>query len=213
MPLVRDKKKRIDWVEVKARLAQSQAGIEAAFVHEERDAEKIYQERALQLAARRESESRSAEVIRALVVMLGEERYGLELNGLIEVLPFTNCSPVPGGPSELAGVINRRGEIRAVIGLSRLLGLAGSASSDTGGGYVVMLRTDAGEVGLQVDQVERIAFVDTATLIAPSDAITAREGYVRGVSSEGLIVLNPSVLFTYPVFQNKGFRETALGTA
>jgi len=54
------------------------------------------------------------------------------------VLPFAPCAPVPGAPPQFLGVINLRGELRAVVDLARLLVPSADGNSDSE--FVLMLR-------------------------------------------------------------------------
>lgn len=199
MPLMKKEARRIDWSEVKRRLAVSHDAIEKAFVQDDQRIQEIFQRRSLELA-RRQRSNRIEAGFRALVCGLGHERYGLELGALLEVLPFAKCTPVPGAPPELAGVINLRGEIRSVVSLSCMLGLAGSESDRRAEGYIAMLRGGSVELGLRVDHVERITFVALESLTVLGEvgaALPAR--YVRGVTPDRLIILDISAILSHPV--------------
>lgn len=209
MPLINSKARRIDWVEVKRRLAMSQEAIDKAFIPDDQRVQAIFHRRSLQLA-RRHSAQRAEAGFRALVIALGQERYGLELRGVLEVLAFANCTPAPGAPLELLGVINLRGEIRPVASLSRILGLVGPESAPRSGGYIAMLRGGSVEVGLRVDQVERIAFVSLDSLSVPGEGGAALpDPYVRGVTPDRLIVLDLSAILSHPLFTGKSAADRA----
>jgi chemotaxis signal transduction protein len=139
-----------DWHALHRRLQEAEARLAAAEAHDAGALERLLRERARRLAARtppRREETRSA-----LVVRVGEERFGLEPGALAGVAPFEGASAVPGGPPELAGVVATRGEIWAVHDLGRLTG-TGEAGS---GGHVVLLRHPRRRVGLRVDAAERV---------------------------------------------------------
>jgi purine-binding chemotaxis protein CheW len=214
MPLVNRKAGRIDWAEVKSRLAKSQAAIENVFVEDEQRSQEMFHRRALQLASRRHSPARTPTGFRALVFSLGPERYGLEICSLVEVLPFAHCTPVPGGPAELVGVVNRRGAIRSVVSLSRMLGLAGPGSDERGRGYIVLVRSGDVEVGLRVDQVEGITLVSPESwMAAGKDEAALRNGYVQGVTPDGLIIVDLPAVFSHPVFKGRSLEATGTGGA
>ena len=200
MPLMKKEARCIDWSAVKRRLAISQEASEKAFVQDDQRVQEIFQRRSLDLA-HRQNAKRVEAGFRALVCGLGHERYGLELGALLEVLPFAKCTPVPGGPPELVGVINLRGEIRSVVSLSCMLGLVESESAQQARGYIAMLRSGRGELGLQVDHVERITFValESLTLVGEAGAVLPNR-YVRGVTPDRLIILDLSAILTHPVF-------------
>src|ERR1043166_6920649 len=105
--------KGFDWSQVRKKLQQSQMSADS----DRGRTETIYRERAARLASQRALPEASP-TLGALVFTLGTERYAVELRDLVEVLPFDSCTPVPGGPQELLGVINWRGEIRPGLSLA-----------------------------------------------------------------------------------------------
>jgi len=114
---------RIDWEAVHTRLEESQRALDRVLNTDADNLAAIYRERAARLAGRRAQAAAPATTLRILVFTLGPERYALEFADLVELLPFGNCTPVPGGAPQLLGVINFHGEIRSVVDLGRLLDL------------------------------------------------------------------------------------------
>jgi purine-binding chemotaxis protein CheW len=204
VPPMNEKSGRIRWAEVKSRLAQNQAALEGTLLQDER-AQEVLRQRAVEFAARRQGPTAAATGARALVFKVGRERYGLDLEALFEVLPFEHCTPVPGAPLELVGVINVHGEIRSVVSLASMLGAAKIDGDAHPGGYVVIVRRGTMEVGLWVDEVERIALVDPEALMLPCTATPARsDRFVRGAAPDGFYLLELSAVLSHPVFQPKG---------
>lgn len=204
--------KRIDWVEMKRRLAMRQEAIDRGLVQSDQRIQEIFHQRSLDLA-RRQSGQWTKAGCRTLICALGAEKYCLELASLSEILPFGKCTPVPGAPPELLGLINLRGEIRSVISLSRLLRLDSADSDEQAGGYVAMLRSGRVEVGLRVDAVERVAVVSLDSLSLPeNDGMGSSQGYVRGVTPDGLIMLNHPAILSHPMFTGHDSESMVNGT-
>jgi purine-binding chemotaxis protein CheW len=177
----------IDWQAVKERLARSAAELEQASTVDPDRLAQIYRVRAEQLAARRSEEPRAAATRQVLVFSLAGEHYAFELACLTEVLPFARVAPVPGGPAALLGLINVRGELCSVVDLAQTLGLP---PRETAAGYVVMLRHAGLETGVRVDDVEKIAALDPATLLPLDEAATGLPArYVQGVTADRLMLL------------------------
>lgn len=65
-----------------------------------------------------------------LVFRTGTERYGLHLRDVLEVQRLEHYSPVPGTPPFIAGVVQWRGSILALLDLDRFLGLPQSGIAD-----------------------------------------------------------------------------------
>jgi purine-binding chemotaxis protein CheW len=55
---------------------------------------------------------------------VGAESYALPVDNVVEIADFDAPTPVPGGPRELLGVRNLRGEVLPVFDLAAVLGIA-----------------------------------------------------------------------------------------
>jgi chemotaxis signal transduction protein len=101
------------------------------------------------------------DAIPVVVLGIGHERFGIELQDVAEVFPPVLPTPVPGAAPVFSGVLNVHGEIRPVIDLRRLLGMETSAGAARNGDLarVILLRKDGREMGLQIDSVEQIRWV------------------------------------------------------
>jgi chemotaxis signal transduction protein len=118
----------------------------------------------------------------ALVFRLGTERYAVELKDVAEVLPFTRCTSVPGAPAEFLGVINLRGELRAVLDLGRVLVSAESGNLDSG--FVLVLRRPSQGIGLKVDVIDELREIQREELMP------AQGGCFKGLVGGTLILLD-----------------------
>ncbi|KQP29008.1 chemotaxis protein CheW [Methylobacterium sp. Leaf100] len=96
-----------------------------------------------------------------LVCACGEDRYGLPLAQVAQVLPARPVTAVPDAPDALLGVVALSGRVVSLLGLARALGRPGAA--EPGAGHIVVLRGGAAAVALAVDRVEGVV------AIAPSD--------------------------------------------
>lgn len=194
--------RRIDWEAVKKRLQASELALEKALTANEEGLDTVYRQRAAQLANRQVQGAAPATALRVLVFSLGAERYAFEFADLVELLPFVNCTPVPGGPPQLLGVINVHGEIRSVVDLGRLLDL--SDRNAEAGGYVLLLRKQGRQVGVRVDRVESIELLAAEQLAAPSDREAgAAPGYLRGLTPTKLRLLNTDAILAHPLYRGR----------
>ena len=83
----------------------------------------------------------------AIVLSLGEDRYGIELTDVREVVPEPFLTPLPGAPPAVLGVVNLRGEVVPVLDTAALLGLAPLNRI----AFAVIAECDAGLAGLATD--------------------------------------------------------------
>src|ERR1700722_7973979 len=114
--------------------------------------EALYRRRAVRLAEMEAHPKPAIAGVPALTFRLAQERYAIELKEVAEIVSFAGCTPVPGPQTKFLGVINLRGDLRAVLDLGSLLAL--SESGDQHSGFVLILRRQGWEIGLKIDHIE-----------------------------------------------------------
>jgi purine-binding chemotaxis protein CheW len=126
---------------------------------------------------------------------LAAEQYGIETVFVREVFPFKDLTPVPCTPPFIAGIINVRGRMLPVADLKKFFDL-----SDKGPGQphkVLILHNDGMELGILTDNVAGVHSVPQGQLQASLPTLTGiRERYLRGVTSDGLVVLDAGKLLS-----------------
>ncbi len=179
-----------------ARLASGAAGGDDAF------AAAVLAARARRLAAPRDVRDRRPAGTPVLCFAIAQERYALPLAELAEVLPLAAWTPVPGVPQHLLGVTNVRGDIRPVLNLHAMLSLPEPAEGDDA--YAVYLRTSGREIGLRVDSLDRIGFIETAGLTRPQKSGNGLpQRYVAGITADTLILLDTRQLLGLDALQDR----------
>lgn len=108
-----------------------------------------------------------------LPFMLGEERYGLKLTDIQEIIEEARTHYLPAAPENIIGAVNVHGRILPVIHLSGLLGFSQETYSER---MIVLDRREL-PVALAVRRLEPLLSVDLeqATLTqsdAPDDCIS-----------------------------------------
>ena len=186
------KRTRIDWDLVRSRLQSSERALEEAMTESPARIDAAYRLRAARLAKRRVEQAPHAATLTILVFRLGLDRYAIEIKEVAEVFRLHRCAPVPGSPPGspplFAGVINLRGELRAVVDLARLLALPGGADPGNKGddsGFVLLLRRHGQEIGLKVDRIEDLREIGPEDLSLPSQG-----KYVTGLAPGMLMLLS-----------------------
>jgi purine-binding chemotaxis protein CheW len=179
---------RIDWREVRLRLERSEAALDKALVADAERVQAVFRQRAERLAGPLAADRVGGEDVSVLVFGMGNERYGIELSRLLEVVPRPLCAPVPGAQPQLAGVLLVRGEIHPVWELSRLLGLPDLRLGDPGS--VLLLRREPRPFGLRVERVEGIR------ALRPEECGPARADArrVKWITPDLLSILDPEEL-------------------
>ncbi|MBB3264842.1 purine-binding chemotaxis protein CheW [Azospirillum sp. OGB3] len=150
--------------------------------------------------------------VRSFVLFtVGGMELALPLDGVLEILRPPVLVPIPLGPPSLEGLARRRGAVLPVIGLRRVLGLAGDGEGETDDGgaddggtkaaRLLILRHNGQPVGLLVDRVAGLAAVgedriaDAGTAPDPSiDAGLLAGAILTGDGREGALILDPGPL-------------------
>jgi hypothetical protein len=102
------------------------------------------------LATRPLRGQRPAEIRQPLIIWsLGESLFGTEVVAVAAVIPFAGCARVPTRQAACLGVIGRAGRFYSVIGMRRLLSLAGDSEPR----HLLLLRGAAPFMALAVDRV------------------------------------------------------------
>ena len=133
-----------------------------------------------------------------VVCELKDERYGLDISRVYEIIRFQPITVVPQAPSYVEGVINLRGRIVPVVDLAVRFGMPRSTA--TKASRIVVAGSGDIRVGLIVDGVSEV-------LMIPDDAIeptpaavssTTESHYLRGIAKLGevlVILLEMDALF------------------
>ena len=157
--------------------------------------DKILRKRAIALR-RGTAESPSRQTAAYLVVVVQKERIAIAADRVRRVFRLAQCTPVPGGPQELLGVINSDGEVRSLLDLRCLLGFASESVARPG--YAVLLASDRFVVGFAVDGVECLEELGEEDLNPPGkDLEPARLKFARALGPDQLLILNVSSLMDF----------------
>jgi purine-binding chemotaxis protein CheW len=125
-----------------------------------------------------------------VVFELGEERYGLDIATVYEIIRHQPITAVPQAPAFVEGVINLRGRIIPVVDLRDRFGMAEGAI--TKASRIVVCEAAGTRVGLVVDGVSEVLMI-AAEAIEPTPDVAAGNdaAYLRGIAKLGerLIIL------------------------
>jgi purine-binding chemotaxis protein CheW len=159
------------------------------------DIAKVLEERAAALAHSSEDDEKGGETIGMVVLAVGDERYGVEVQDVQEIEPLDKLTPIPGTPAFWTGVVNLRGSMYPVLDIERYLGLPSSEAENP----KVALVSRAGlSVGLLVDEVAEIRKVRSSEIGPPVADGSSKAEVVRGVTPDMLSVLDLEALLSDP---------------
>jgi purine-binding chemotaxis protein CheW len=151
--------------------------------------QEILKTRAQELAAEHKEEIVAEDSLEVLEFILASEHYGVESCFIREVFPMKEYTPIPGTPEFVLGLINIRGQIVSVIDIRRFFDLPNKGMSDLN--RVIVINTPVMEMGILADRSVGVRNISRNALQTSLPTLTGvRAEYLRGVTPEGLIVLD-----------------------
>jgi purine-binding chemotaxis protein CheW len=175
--------------------AEEQTTLAAAAADSD-DITRVLEERARALARSSDEDETSGETIGMVVLAVGEERYGVEVQDVQEIEPLDKITPIPGTPAFWTGVVNLRGSMYPVLDIERYLGLP--ASEEVESPKVALVTRNGLSVGLLVDEVPEIRPVKVSEIGPPVADGSSKAEVVRGVTPDMLSVLDLEALLSDP---------------
>lgn len=149
-----------------------------------------------------------------LTFRLGDEIYGVELRGILEVTRPAAVTPVPFSPAWVLGVMMLRGSVVPVFHVGRMLELDVEGRVEPAERILLVPRTRGdgggqGAVGLLVDEVfDVVAVPDDALGPVPPTVRGPRAEFVNGVARKGAGLF---VLLNHVRVANAAPDDAALG--
>ncbi len=121
---------------------------------------------------------------------LDNEKYGIKVMQVQEVLRLTEIAPVPGAPDYVLGIINLRGNVVTVVDTRKRFGLQEKQPEDAT--RIVIIEAANQVVGILVDSVAEVADLRASEMeSAPNVGSDESSKFIQGVSSQddGLLIL------------------------
>lgn len=131
-----------------------------------------------------------AEVRQFVGLILGSERYGINIMDVEEIIRMMDITTVPKAPAFVEGIINLRGRVIPVVDLRKRLGVPVSDLSANTRIIVVNIRDR--RMGFIVDCVEEVLRIDSKTIDrAPGVSTAADRNYIEGVAKteKGMVII------------------------
>jgi len=157
--------------------------------------QRILHERALALAREPARTEPSEAMLEVVEFLLGAEHYAVETAAVRETQPLKDLTPLPCAPSFLAGVVNIRGRILAVVDLKRLFEVP--ASTVARAPKIIILHGSDSEFGLLADEVLGTRKLSRNALQPSLPTLGGiRAEYLKGVTGERLVLLDAERLLS-----------------
>ena len=178
----------IDWEAIHRRLAVASAAIAGLRDRDPEETRRILEARA-RAAARPPVQPDDADRLEILAFSLAGESYGVATGHVREVCQLKDLTAVPCTPPFIAGVMNLRGRILAIVDLRKLFELPARGLTELS--RVIVLRSRDNELGLLADSIDGVQAVTVSALQEGLPTLTGiREKFLRGVTGQMLAVLD-----------------------
>jgi purine-binding chemotaxis protein CheW len=131
------------------------------------------------------------ETVQVIVFRLGEERYGVDISQVREIIRPSQITRIPNAPDFVEGVINLRGQITTIVNLRKRFGMSPKPiDNDT---RIIVVEHNNAIIGMMVDTVNEVKYLPQRDIEALPSIITAREEarFLKGVGKlpDGLLIL------------------------
>lgn len=130
---------------------------------------------------------------------LEEEKYGVNVMLVREVLKNTELAPVPGSPPFVLGIINLRGNVVTVVDTRKRFGLPLKEADEAT--RIVVIEMGEQVLGMMVDSVAEVVTLGESEIeYAPNVGNDESAKYIQGVSNHGdelLILIDMDKLFSH----------------
>ncbi|MBN2735344.1 MAG: chemotaxis protein CheW [Spirochaetales bacterium] len=139
--------------------------------------------------------------IQLVTFQLGNEKYGIDIMDVKEIVQMKAIRPIPNAPIYVAGILNLRSMIYPIIDLHRRFRIEKPELSEDDellSGFVI-ISVEGRQIGIIIDKVSRVVPINTQDVQPPPKVISGiGTEYIKGViSDEGeyLIILDIHKLF------------------
>ncbi len=131
------------------------------------------------------------EEIQLVVFKLSNEEFGVNIHQVKEIVRLVPITPIPRAPKFIEGVVNLRGQILAVMDLSKRLQLPSNPRTEKT--RIIVVEVEENTVGMIVDEVTEVLRLPLSRIEKTPQIIETKIGqrYIKGVGKleERLLIL------------------------
>ena len=115
-----------------------------------------------------------------IVVQIGNEKYGIDINFIDNIVRMSKITRVPKVQSYFKGVMNLRGEIVPVMSIRKKMGLPDDVITDASRIIIIKLE-EKGSIGIIVDEVREVITLNMAEV----EKQTGKDSFINGIGKNG----------------------------
>ena len=130
-------------------------------------------------------ETQDVETKQFIVVQIGNEKYGIDIGYIDNIVRMQKITRVPKAQSYFKGVINLRGEIVPVMSIRKKMGLEDDVITDAS--RIIILKVEEkGSLGVVVDQVREVITLNMAEVDKTAvGARNVKDTFINGIGKNG----------------------------
>ncbi len=125
-------------------------------------------------------ETQEVETKQYIVVQIGNEKYGIDINFIDNIVRMQKITRVPKAQSYFKGVINLRGEIVPVMSIRKKMGLADDEITDKSR-IIILKLEDKGSIGIIVDEVREVITLNMTEV----EKQVGKDSFINGIGKNG----------------------------
>lgn len=123
--------------------------------------------------------------IQYIVVKLGDEKYGINISNVDNIVRMQRITRVPKSQLYYVGVINLRGEVVPIMSLRRRFGLEDDVYN-AATRIIIIRMEDQSMIGFVVDEVQEVVNLDPSTIEKPAFKLDEEKAsFLAGIGKEG----------------------------
>ena len=122
--------------------------------------------------------------------ILNDDDYGIPYDYVKEVMSNVSLTKTPRTPAFIAGVINFRGALTAVLNLKLFFNLPSDTAYENNA-YIIIIKTSEFMIGILADRIEGSKTYDAVSLEPPlAGANTIKADYIIGINRSKIAIIN-----------------------
>jgi purine-binding chemotaxis protein CheW len=130
-------------------------------------------------------EVQETETKQYIVVQIGNEKYGIDIGYIDNIVRMQKITRVPKVQHYFKGIINLRGEIVPVMSIRKKMGLADDVITDASR-IIILKIEEKGSIGVVVDEVREVITLNMADVDKNSvSSRNVKDSFINGIGKNG----------------------------
>ena len=126
-------------------------------------------------------ETQDLETKQYIVVRIGNEKYGIDIGYIDNIVRMQKITRVPKAQPHFSGVINLRGEIVPVMSIRKKMGLPADVITDASR-IIILKIEEKGSLGIIVDEVREVITLNSSEIDnANINSRSVKDSFINGI--------------------------------